>query len=81
MLADRQITGERVLVVLVCTLAVLACLYWARHEVRLLLVSLWHWYLGRLKARPLLTKCCTSLCGFGIGDTIAQRLLAAQRWA
>ena len=81
MLADRHITGGRLLVVLVGTLAALACLYWARQEVRLLLVSLWQWYLGCLKDRPLLTKCCTSFCGFGIGDTFAQRLLAAQRCA
>ena len=42
---------------------------------------LWTLYLDALKSFPLLTKCCTSLVGFIVGDTIAQLLTRDHRFS
>ncbi|KAK4533572.1 hypothetical protein CCYA_CCYA18G4454 [Cyanidiococcus yangmingshanensis] len=41
--------------------------------------GLWALYLEYLAKRPLLTKMCTSLVGFGLGDVLAQRFLDKQK--
>lgn len=41
---------------------------------------LWTLYLDALQSYPLLTKCCTSLVGFIVGDTIAQLLTRDHRF-
>ena len=39
------------------------------------LPAIWGFYLEKLARYPLLTKMCTSLVGFGLGDVLAQRFL------
>ncbi|BDA43973.1 probable protein SYM1 [Coccomyxa sp. Obi] len=78
MQSERNSGIERLSLVLGIFITV-SCLYILRHEVKTLVIGLWNSYLQSLKARPLLTKCCTSLCGFALGDTTAQRLLGNKR--
>ncbi|KAK9918550.1 hypothetical protein WJX75_004916 [Coccomyxa subellipsoidea] len=74
MLSERHSGIERISLVIGLVISV-ACVYFLRQEVKAIVISLWKTYLQTLKARQLLTKCCTSLCGFALGDTAAQRLL------